>query len=66
MSEQTLKWIGLWTYEEGAHTGSFPGCHDSLNKNGRHKLIYLNICLPVGRLFGGGLGGVDLLKEVCR
>lgn len=41
MSEQTLKWIGLWTYEEGAHTGSFPGCHDSLNKNGRHKLIYL-------------------------
>lgn len=25
---------------------------DGFNENGIHRLIYLNICFPVGRLFG--------------
>lgn len=30
------------------------------------RLICLNTCSPVGRLIREGLGGVNLLEEVCN
>ena len=37
-----------------------------MNKNGSHRLIYLNVLTPVGGTVWEGLVGVALLKEVCH